>query len=63
VAENPEYEAIVAQLDFAQTEPKAKEWFTGRIYLNEAMEEAMRLERPPQQALDDAATRLLVELR
>jgi hypothetical protein len=27
------------------------------------MEEAMRLERTPQQALDDAATRLLVELR
>jgi len=61
--ENPEYLEIVAQLDFARTEPKAKEWFTGRIYLNEAMEEAMRLERTPQQALDDAATRLLVELR
>ena len=63
VGENPEYVEIVAQLDFARTEPKAKEWFTGRIYLNEAMEEAMRLERTPQQALDDAATRLLVELR
>ncbi len=63
VAENPEYEAIVAQLEFAQTEPKVKEWFTGRIYLNEAMEEAMRLERTPRQALDDAATRLRVELK
>lgn len=63
IAQNPEYERIVAQLDFARTEPKVKEWFTGRIYLNEAMEEAMRLERSPQQALDDAATRLLVELR
>jgi ABC-type glycerol-3-phosphate transport system substrate-binding protein len=63
ISENPEYERIVAQLDFARTEPKVKEWFTGRIYLNEAMEEAMRLERTPQQALDDAATRLLVELR
>ena len=63
VEENPEYLEIVAQLDFARTEPKAKEWFTGRIYLNEAMEEAMRLERTPRQALDDAATRLLVELR
>jgi ABC-type glycerol-3-phosphate transport system substrate-binding protein len=63
VAENPEYSAIVAQLEFAQTEPKVKEWFTGRIYLNEAMEEAMRLERTPRQALDDAATRLLIELK
>ena len=63
VSENPAYLEIVAQLDFARTEPKAKEWFTGRIYLNEAMEEAMRLERTPQQALDDAATRLLVDLR
>ncbi|MGB7055168.1 MAG: ABC transporter substrate-binding protein [bacterium] len=63
VIENPQYEKIVAQLEFAQTEPKVKEWFTGRIYLNEAMEEAMRLERTPQQALDDAATRLLVELK
>lgn len=63
IVENPEYEKIVTQLEFAQTEPKAKEWFTGRIYLNEAMEEAMCLERTPQQALDDAATRLLVELK
>ncbi len=63
VAENPEYEDIVLQLEFAQTEPKVKEWFTGRIYLNEAMEEAMRLERTPRQALDDAARRLAVELK
>jgi multiple sugar transport system substrate-binding protein len=62
-ARNPQYEPIVAQLEFAQTEPKVKEWFSGRIYLNEAMEEAMRLERTPRQALDDAATRLIVELR
>ena len=63
LAENPEYERIITQLDFARTEPKVKEWFAGRIYLNEAMEEAMRLERSPEQALDDATTRLLVELR
>jgi ABC-type glycerol-3-phosphate transport system substrate-binding protein len=63
VSEYPEYEKIVAQLNYAMTEPKAKEWFTGRIYLNEAMEEAMRLERTPKQALDEAATRLIVELK
>jgi ABC-type glycerol-3-phosphate transport system substrate-binding protein len=63
VAENPGYESVVTQLEFGHTEPKAKEWFTGRIYLNEAMEEAMRLERTPRQALDDAADRLRVELR
>lgn len=62
-ADNPPYEEIVRQLQFARTEPKTKEWFTGRIYLNDAIEEAMRLERSPQQALDDAAQRLLVELR
>ena len=61
--ENPQYAEIIAQLEFAQTEPKVKEWFSGRIYLNEAMEEAMRLERTPQKALDDAATRLSVELK
>jgi ABC-type glycerol-3-phosphate transport system substrate-binding protein len=63
VSENPEYPKIVAQLEFARTEPKAKEWFTGRIYLNEAMEEAMQLVRTPRQALDDAARRIIVELR
>ncbi len=62
-AENRPYEEIVRQLRFARTEPKTKEWFTGRIYLNDAIEEAMRLERSPKQALDDAAERLLVELR
>jgi ABC-type glycerol-3-phosphate transport system substrate-binding protein len=63
VLEYPEYEKIVAQLEYARTEPMAKEWFTGRIYLNEAMEEAMRLDRTPKQALDDAAARLIVELK
>ncbi|MEO0184951.1 MAG: ABC transporter substrate-binding protein [candidate division WOR-3 bacterium] len=62
VSENPNYEKIVSQLEFARTEPKTKEWFTGRIYLNEALEEALRLERSPEQALDNAATRLLVDL-
>lgn len=63
VSENPEYRDVVAQLEFAQTEPMVKEWFTGRIYLNEAMEEAMQLARTPRQALDDAATRLRVDLQ
>lgn len=61
--DNPGYDKIVGQLAFARTEPKVKEWFTGRIYLNEAMEEAVRLERTPAEALDKAARRLLVELQ
>jgi multiple sugar transport system substrate-binding protein len=61
--ENPGYGDIVPQLDFARTEPKVKEWFTGRIYLNEAMEEALRLERTPKEALDYAAHRLLVDIK
>lgn len=59
--ENPGYDKIVEQLDFAKTEPMVKEWFTGRIYLNEAREEAVRLERRPQEALDYAAQRLAIE--
>jgi ABC-type glycerol-3-phosphate transport system substrate-binding protein len=62
LAENPNYDKIIAQLEFAHTEPKTKEWFTGRIYLNEALEEALRLERTPKQALENAAIRLLVDL-
>ncbi len=62
IFENPAYEKIIRQLDFARTEPKSKEWFAGRIYLNDAIEEAMRLERTPEEALDDAAERLRLEL-
>jgi ABC-type glycerol-3-phosphate transport system substrate-binding protein len=62
IEENPGYDKIVAQLDFARTEPKVKEWFTGRIYLNKALEEAVRMERTPEQALDKAAERLLLEI-
>jgi ABC-type glycerol-3-phosphate transport system substrate-binding protein len=63
VTENPAYEKIVGQLEFARTEPKSKEWFAGRIYLNDAIEEAMRLERSPEEALGDAAERLRLELK
>lgn len=62
IFENPAYEKIIRQLDFARTEPKSKEWFAGRIYLNDAIEEAMRLDRTPEEALDDAAERLRLEL-
>jgi ABC-type glycerol-3-phosphate transport system substrate-binding protein len=62
VEENPGYDKIVTQLAFARTEPKVKEWFTGRIYLNQALEEAIRMERTPEQALDKAAARLQLEI-
>jgi ABC-type glycerol-3-phosphate transport system substrate-binding protein len=62
VDENPGYDRIVAQLDYAQTEPRVKEWFTGRIYLNKALEEAIRMERTPAQALDRAAHKLSLEI-
>lgn len=60
--DNPGYEKIIEQLEYARTEPKCQEWFTGRIYLNEALEEALRLERSPKDALDNAAKRMLVDL-
>ncbi len=56
------YAQIIAQLEFARTEPKAQEWFTGRIYLNEGLEEAMRLQRTPAEALSNAAKRFRVDL-
>lgn len=61
--ENAGYSAIVEQLKFARTEPKSKEWFSGRIYLNEALEEAVRLERTPSEALDFASQRLHVDVQ
>jgi sn-glycerol 3-phosphate transport system substrate-binding protein len=63
VQENEGYDEIVKQLHVALTEPRVKEWFTGRIYLNEALEEALRLERDPHEALDNAAHRLSVDIR
>ena len=62
VDRNPGYDDIVQQLRVARTEPRTEEWFTGRIYLGEALEEALRLQRTPRQALQHAAQRLLVEL-
>ncbi len=61
VAENQGYAQIVDQLEYAGTEPKTEIWFTGRIYLAEALEEAIRLERTPSQALSYAARRIEVE--
>jgi sn-glycerol 3-phosphate transport system substrate-binding protein len=59
---NPGYDNIVVQLSVARTEPRTEEWFTGRIYLGEALEEAVRLQRTPEVALEHAARRMLVEL-
>lgn len=63
IQENPGYQEIVEQLTVARTEPKCKEWFTGRMYLNESLEEAVRLERTPGEALEYAAQRLRVDVR
>ncbi len=62
IQQNTGYDRIVRQLRTARTEPRTEEWFTGRIYLGEALEEAVRLQRTPRQALEHAARRLLVEL-
>jgi len=59
--ENPAYRKVLEQLDYARTEPKTQAWFTGRIYLGEALEEALRLERSPEDALNNAAHRLIIE--
>jgi ABC-type glycerol-3-phosphate transport system substrate-binding protein len=63
LAANPGYEKIIGLLDSARTEPKVKEWFAGRIYLNEALEQALRLEKTSKKALDEAAQRLDLEAR
>lgn len=48
----------IEQLNYAQFEPRGEEWFAGRRYLGEAMEEAMRLKTSPQDALNNAAKKL-----
>ncbi|MEO0092258.1 MAG: ABC transporter substrate-binding protein [candidate division WOR-3 bacterium] len=51
------------QLNYATFEPRSEEWFAGRRYLGEAMEEAMRLKTSAQKALDNAANKLQKELK
>lgn len=63
LTENPGYDRILEQLDFADTEPRIREWFTGRFYLTDALEEALRGERIPPAALDYAARRMMVEMK
>jgi ABC-type glycerol-3-phosphate transport system substrate-binding protein len=48
----------VEQLDYAYFEPRGEEWFAGRKYLGEAMEEAMRFKTNPKKALDNAAKKI-----
>jgi len=61
--ENPGYDRVLEQLDFADTEPRTREWFTGRYYLTDALEEALRGERTPRAALDNAAQRMMTDKR
>jgi ABC-type glycerol-3-phosphate transport system substrate-binding protein len=63
LAENPGYDRILEQLDFADTEPRTRVWFTGRYYLTDALEEALRDERSARAALDNAARRMIIENR
>jgi multiple sugar transport system substrate-binding protein len=48
----------VEQLNYAYFEPRGEEWFAGRRYLGEGMEEAMRLKTSPKIALDNAASKI-----
>lgn len=48
----------VDQLNYAAFEPRGEEWFAGRRYLGEAMEEAIRLKTAPQKALNNGAIKL-----
>lgn len=48
----------IKQLDYAYFEPRGEEWFAGRKYLGEAMEQAMRLKTSPKKALDEAALKI-----
>ncbi|MCX7784868.1 MAG: ABC transporter substrate-binding protein [candidate division WOR-3 bacterium] len=51
----------IEQLNYATFEPRGEEWFAGRRYLGEAMEEAIRLKTSPKKALDNAAYKLQKE--
>lgn len=48
----------IDQLNYATFEPRGEEWFAGRRYLGEAMEQAMRLKQTPKEALDEAANKI-----
>ncbi len=50
--------AAIDQLNYAYFEPRGEEWFAGRKYLGEAMEEALRLKTDPKRALDNAALKI-----
>ncbi len=57
------YREIIKELDSARTEPKTKEWFIGRNYLNEALEAAIRGKYRSQEALDIAAAKTAKEIK
>jgi len=61
--ENPGYDRVLAELDYADTEPRSRQWFTGRYYLTDALEEALRGERSARAALDNAAQRMITDDR
>lgn len=54
---------VYAQLEFASYEPRAGQWYAGRKYLEEdGVESALRLQKEPRQALEDAAKLVNAEL-
>jgi ABC-type glycerol-3-phosphate transport system substrate-binding protein len=56
-------ESVLGQLDYATFEPRTKEWFAGRKYLEEdAVEGAIRRRMTPQEALDHAAEKTQAEI-
>jgi multiple sugar transport system substrate-binding protein len=55
--------AAISQLEYGYFEPRGEEWFSGRRYLGEALEEVLRLRSTPKQALDKAAEKIEKEWR
>ncbi len=56
-------EETLRQLDYAYFEPRGEEWFAGRRYLGEGLEQALRLKLSPKRALDEVARRFEMSLR
>jgi multiple sugar transport system substrate-binding protein len=54
---------VYAQLEFASYEPRSAAWYAGRKYLEEgAVESALRKQKEPRAALDEAAQAVNAEL-
>jgi len=62
-AEEPNWRAVIEDLDYAFLEPRSTAWFAVRTYFEEVLERVLREKMSPQEALNMVAEKLNKELR